>query len=432
MGILGMSRLAWAGRPRVLSPRAGSTPRTEPTGSRSVHESPPIPFSTRLPPTGTGWIEIRTPTSRSAGEHDDHGSGCALMRLFHCDRCEAVLAFDAHECASCRATVGYVPGDRRPCVLQASTDPSVFHLDAPGDRSERPMWRCLNAAWGCNWMLPVDSGETWCRSCRLTRGRPDTGRPDAIAAWATVETAKRRLIHQLDEFALPIEIDSASMPDGLVFDLVYLPGEGGITGHLDGLVTLDLAEADDGHRDGLRRRLGEQFRTVIGHLRHEIGHYYWLRLVGQSNDIGVFRRLFGDERDDYRAAVDAYYAGASSTWDRARFVTGYASSHPLEDWAETFAHYLHIVDAVDTAAAHDLVPADRAGMLVTEAVATLPFADILDAWRPISAAVNAIAETVGAPAVYPFEPAGVVVDKLTFVHDQVAAHTRRDRFYANE
>lgn len=292
------------------------------------------------------------------------------------------------------------------------------------------MWRCLNAAWGCNWMLSADSGQTWCRSCRLTRGRPDTGRPEAIEAWTTAEAAKRRLIHQLDEFALPIEVQSASMPDGLAFDLVFLPGEGGITGHLDGVVTLDLAETDDRHRDDLRRRLGEPFRTVIGHLRHEIGHYYWPRLVGQTNEIGAFRRLFGDERDDYSSAVEHYYAHATATWDTTRFVTGYASAHPFEDWAETVAHYLHIVDAVDTAVAHDLVPHDSATMLVTDAVTTLDFVDILDAWRPINTGLSAIAETVGAPVVYPFEPSGDVVDKLTFVHGQIAAHTERDRFYA--
>ena len=366
----------------------------------------------------------------TSGERHDAGSVLELMRLFHCDRCGAAISFGAHACDACGASVGYVPELRRPRVIVPASDPTVFHVAAPGDVSG-PMWRCLNAAWGCNWMLPADSGRTWCRSCRLTRGRPDTGRPEAIAAWTTVEAAKRRLVHQLDEFALPIEIGSASMPDGLVFDLVYLPGEGGITGHLDGLVTLDLAEADDVHRDRLRRRLGEPFRTVIGHLRHEIGHYYWMRLVGQTNEIGSFRRLFGDERRDYREAVDQYYATASPTWDRTRFVTGYAGSHPLEDWAETFAHYLHIVDAVDTAVAHDLVPPDRAGVLVTEAVGTLGFVDILDAWRPINAAVNAIAETVGAATVYPFDPAGTVVDKLTFVHDQISSHTERDRFYSD-
>ena len=245
------------------------------------------------------------------------------------------------------------------------------------------------------------------------------------------EAAKRRLVHQLDTLGLPFEMRSTSTPDGLVFDLVHIPGERGVTGHFDGVVTLDLAEADDRYRDGLRRQLGESFRTVIGHLRHEVGHYFWSRLVGRSDRLSSFRRVFGDERIDYREAVATYYSGGAPTWDASRHVTAYAASHPLEDWAETFAHYLHIVDAADTAIAHELVPADSVGMAAAEALATGDFDDVLDVWRPINVAVNAIAESVGSAAIYPFEPSGDVVDKLAFVHRQVAAHSHRERSHAS-
>lgn len=349
------------------------------------------------------------------------------MRIFHCDRCGGVVAFSAHRCPSCEAPLGYVDVERDIRVLTPTDDAVSYRIDG----HDRLDWRCLNAAWGCNWMLPAGSENSWCRSCQLTRGRPDEGRQEAVEAWMAAEAAKRRLVHQLDTLALPIEIRSSSAPDGLAFDLVHLPGEGGITGHLDGVVTLDLAETDEGHRDDLRRQLGEPFRTVIGHLRHEIGHHYWPRLVGQSDELDRFRRLFGDERVDYAQAVDRHYSGGNTSWDPTRFVTAYAASHPLEDWAETFAHYLHIIDAVDTAVAHDLVPPRSAGVLVADVIGELELTDILDAWRPINNAVNAIAETLGAPAVYPFEPVGVVVDKLAFVHGQISAHTERDRFYAD-
>lgn len=348
------------------------------------------------------------------------------MRLFECDRCGRVVPFSAHRCPGCDASLGYVAEHLAIRVLQPTSDPAVFEIAS----SELPQWRCLNSAWGCNWMLPTASETSWCRSCRLTRGRPDVSRPDAVDAWVTAEAAKRRLVHQLDALALPIEIRSTTSPDGLAFDLVHLPGEGGITGHLDGVVTLDLAETDDFHRDDLRRRLGESFRTVVGHLRHEIGHHYWGRLVGQADSLHRFRRLFGDERENYRAAVERHYLGGSDAWDRTRFVTAYAASHPLEDWAETFAHYLHIVDATDTAVAHGLIGPDSIALDRADEVANLEIDEILRAWRPINTAVNAIAETLGAPAVYPFEPVGVVVDKLGFVHRQVAAHGERQRFYA--
>ena len=348
------------------------------------------------------------------------------MRIFHCNRCGGTVAFAASQCPTCDAPLGYVDGERTIRVLTPAPESGSYHLDGDG----RSVWRCLNAAWGCNWVVPAGSANSWCRACQLTRGRPDESRPDAVEAWMAAEGAKRRLVHQLDELGLPIDIRSASVPDGLAFDLVYLPGTGGITGHLDGIVTLDLAETEEHHRDDLRRRLGEPFRTVIGHLRHEIGHHYWNRLIGQSNELGGFRRLFGDDRVDYADAIGQHYSTVTGDWDSARFVTAYAASHPLEDWAETFAHYLHIVDAVDTAVAHDLIPPGRTGLLVADAIGTLEFADVLDAWRPVNDAFNAIAEALGAPAVYPFQPMGAVVDKLTFVHRQIAAHTARDRFYA--
>jgi len=347
------------------------------------------------------------------------------MRLFKCDRGGRIVPFSAHRCQACDALLGYVTERRTIRVLLPTADPAVFATD---DR-DPPLWRCLNSAWGCNWMLPAGSDTSWCRSCRLTRGRPDEADPDAVDAWMTAEAAKRRLVHQLDELALPIEFRSTTSPDGLTFDLVYVPGEGAITGHLDGVVTLDLAEADDRHRDGLRRRLREPFRTVIGHLRHEIGHHYWGRLVGRADDLDRFRRLFGDEREHYREAIERHYSAGDAAWDRTRYVTAYAASHPLEDWAETFAHYLHILDATDTAIAHELIPPDSNQATATT-LTSLALDDILAVWRPVNTAVNAIAETVGAPAVYPFEPVGAVVDKLTFVHRRVAALTERHRFHA--
>lgn len=251
-----------------------------------------------------------------------------------------------------------------------------------------------------------------------------------MTAWMMAEAAKRRVVHQLDSLALPIEPRSDDLPAGLAFDLVHLPSEGGITGHLDGVVTLDLAETDEGHRSQVRRDLDETFRTVIGHIRHEMGHHYWPRLVGQSDDLSQFRALFGDERDDYAAALERYYSCAGGPWDSARFITAYAASHPLEDWAETFAHYLHIIDATDSAIAHDFIPTDGAGILVDEPLCNLEFAEVIAAWHPINDGLTAIAESLGAPPLYPFEPAGAVIDKLAFVHERVAAHTERDRFYA--
>ena len=337
------------------------------------------------------------------------------MRRFTCEHCRNEIRFETSTCPVCSSSLGYEPTARTIRQLHPSDSEAGYRI--AGQTSER--WRCLNAAWGCNWVLPAASGATWCRSCELTRGRPDDARPDAIAAWALAEAAKRRLVHQLDRLHLPVQPRTAATPDGLLFDLVYLPGERGLTGHLDGVVTLDLAEADPTHRDDLRRQLGEPFRTLLGSLRHEVGHHYWRTLVGERDDIDEFRALFGDERADYGAALRGYYSSHDGAWDQQRFVSGYAQSHPHEDWAETFAHYLHLTDLIDTAGAHGLVDIGAQDGDELPVPADAPLQHLLDLWRPISLAVDALADTVGVDHFYPFAPRDVVVDKLALVHARV-------------
>lgn len=332
------------------------------------------------------------------------------MRRFHCEHCGNEVHFETSTCPVCHSLLGFVPAASRLRELTATGDGATYTVaDDPTG-----LWRCLNAAWGCNWVLPAATGATWCRSCALTRGRPDEGRPHAIAAWAQAEAAKRRLVYQLDRLGLPVEPRSPATPDGLTFDLVHVPGERGLTGHLDGVVTIDRAESDPVRRDELRRRLGEPYRTLIGNLRHEIAHHYWSRIVARTARVDAFRTLFGDERADYQAALAAHYDAPGDTWDERRYVSRYAQAHPHEDWAETFAHYLHVVDLVDTAGAHGAfagAPSER-----TDVVNAASFRQILHRWRPIARAIDDLADSVGSPHLYPFDPAGAVVDKLEFVH----------------
>ena len=342
------------------------------------------------------------------------------MQRFACEHCANEVQFETSTCPVCASALGYVPEQQTLRMLAPAADGVSYGIVG----TSPSFWRCLNAAWGCNWVLPAAHGATWCRSCALTRGRPDEGRPDAIHAWSLAEAAKRRLVHQLDRLGLPVDARSPTTPDGLAFDLVYVPGERGLTGHLDGVVTLDLAEADDGYRDELRRRLHEPYRTLIGNLRHEIGHHYWHRLVVRSSHLGRARALFGDDRVDYAAALERHYATPDSAWDARRFISRYAASHPFEDWAESFAHYLHIVDAVETAAAYGLVTSDHADDASRLDGAT--FDQLLEHWRPIAVAVAAVAVAVGSTDPYPFEPRGAVLDKLEFVHAQVTGYTDRE------
>ncbi len=332
------------------------------------------------------------------------------MRRFVCDTCGAEVRFGDDRCSACSTGLGYLPSA---CDLR-----SVRAADGTyrvvGDAAA--WWRCLNHAWGCNWMVAAGTDTSWCTSCGLTRGRPDTAVPDAVAAWASAEATKRRLVHQLLSLGLPLEPTTSGEPR-LVFDLVAIPEGGGVTGHRDGVVTLDLREVDDAYRETVRRQFGEPFRTVIGHLRHEVGHHFWHTLLRDAATLGEFRRLFGDERADYRVALAAHHDAPIAPVSPG-FVTSYAMAHPLEDWAETFAHYLHLRDGLETAGEHGIGPPVRPD----EADAAV----LLDAWSRVIGAVNRIEEGLGQRPVYPiafvasrFDP--MVVDKFSFIHRQVRA-----------
>lgn len=329
------------------------------------------------------------------------------MRRFACQACGAEAPFSSAECANCGIGLGFFPSDGQLLSLRqvsaAGYAPATSAPDSPAS------WRCLNFAWGCNWMLPADSGAVWCSSCQLTRGRPDETSIDAVATWSGAEHVKRRLVYQLRTLHLPIGPPSPDSDDGVVFDLVYLPDSEGVTGHRTGVVTLDLREVDDRFRETVRIQLGEPNRTVLGHLRHEIGHHYFNLLVVRSGVIEEFRTLFGDERADYGAALIEHYAHADRDVPDTH-ISGYATAHPSEDWAETFGHYLHLRDGLETADEFTLDgPKVRPGSL----------ASMLERWRRITSAVNAINLGLGHVAPYPYTISLAVETKLAFVHDQI-------------
>jgi hypothetical protein len=338
------------------------------------------------------------------------------MRRFRCDHCGHLVRFEASSCPVCGVLLGYVPSERTIRRLLPLDDGISYEVTG----LPSPQWRCLNASWGCNWVLPAAAGAMWCRSCRLTRGRPDDARPAAVAAWSVAEASKRRLVHQLDRMRLPIGEPGGSA-ESLVFDLVHLPGERGLTGHLDGVVTLDLAEADPVYRDALRRQLGERFRTLLGSLRHEVAHHYWRQLVVRTGGLGAFRAVFGDERVEYGEALQRYYAGDGMSWDESSFISAYARSHPHEDWAETFGHYLTIVDLVDTALDHGLLDERPRTDDALPAPAGASIIDILRLCEHITDAVHDLADAVGSPDAYPVHPTGAVIDKLAHVHACITA-----------
>ncbi|HEY8589603.1 MAG TPA: putative zinc-binding metallopeptidase, partial [Naasia sp.] len=250
------------------------------------------------------------------------------------------------------------------------------------------------------------------------------------------EYAKRRLVRQLTHLGLPIHRRESG--SGLAFELrAPADGEQVLTGHADGVITINLTEASDAHREEVRISLGEPYRTILGHLRHEIGHYYWLVLVDGTADLGSFRRLFGDDRQDYGSALESHYGDAAdgeeqgdSTTDE-QHISGYATMHPWEDFAESFAHYLHITDGLETAATVGVyvagpsgVPAPLAGSITASgaaSVADLPMADVLGRWHGYALGMNAMNRSMGEPDLYPFVITAPVAEKLDYIHELVRA-----------
>jgi hypothetical protein len=304
------------------------------------------------------------------------------------------------------------------CGTELCFDAAAGEIVALGDGR-----RCGNAAVaGCNWR--AEDGEDLCRCCELTRTRPADDDADGLVAFARAERAKRRLVFQLLDLGLPM--------DGLAFDLMSSRTGPVVTGHDEGLITIDLAESDNAHRENLKAELGEPYRTLLGHFRHEIGHYYWPLLTAGVEE--GFRALFGDERVSYEEAIERHYReGPPPDWPDAH-VSAYATMHPWEDWAETFAHYLHIRDTLQTAAAFGMIVTGPPSISEPSLIAapgagtgTEGMTELVDEWLPLTYALNAVNRSMGDEDLYPFVLAPTVIAKLGFVHRAVQRAARHPR-----
>ena len=351
-------------------------------------------------------------------------------RAFSCV-CGRPVFFRNSECLACRRALGYDAGRGTLLALERAAEGAWREAGLPGRRLRRRV-RCANldSPAACNWLLDageVQAANKLCRCCRLTRTVPDLTLPSAGEWWCRIEQAKRRLVSSLIGLGLPVVSKAEDPVHGLAFDLL-LPGPGSppvITGHADGLITLDVSEADDARREQRRGELREPYRTLLGHLRHETGHHYWQRLVEPSDWLPLCRDTFGDEREDYGAALQRHYAnGAPADWGQ-RFVSAYASAHPWEDWAETWAHYLHLVDTLDTARSFGLdgerveLSYERFGPQVLQDAGdpqAATFLQFINSWMELTGVLNELSRSMGVPDFYPFVLSAPAVRKLHLVH----------------
>jgi hypothetical protein len=352
------------------------------------------------------------------------------MKVFRCDHCRQLLFFENVRCVKCDHTLAYL-----------SDLGVVGSLDAAGEAWTSPLPRAKGNTYRlcqnytrhnvCNWAVAADDPNPLCRCCRLTTVIPDLSVPGNREAWYKTEVAKRRLVYTLLALGLPVTDRETDPEQGLDFRFLADPKDPTaspvLTGHAGGVITLNIAEADDAERERRRVQLGEPYRTLLGHFRHEIGHYFWDVLVRDSKHLDGFRTLFGDERADYGEALKRHHAaGPPADWQQ-RFVSAYASAHPWEDWAETWAHYLHMTDTLETAAdcGVQLRP-DRRGDPTVKHIADpvekdQKFEDLMDDWFPLTYLLNNLNRGLGLPDGYPFVLSTPATDKLRFAHEVVRA-----------
>jgi len=343
-------------------------------------------------------------------------------------QCGRPIFFQNSFCLGCNSVLGYEPDLRQVRALQPGPEPNTWKLH--GQKDDSPLWRrCGNfdSPAGCNWLVPARDEEPLCRSCRLNRTIPTLDNTDNGRWWRLIENAKRRLVAQLLSMGLPVKSKVSEDPEfGIMFDFLRSPENGPrvLTGHANGLITLNIEEANDSKREKNRLEMREPYRTLLGHFRHEIGHYYWDRLVAGTPWQEKFREVFGDEREDYAAALKRNYEqGPPADWPD-RHISAYASVHPWEDWAECWAHYLHIVDSLDTALGFGL-----RGEEVEAAVEPFSVKDLYDpadpdaqrvvllmnSWVQLTMVLNELARSMGQQDFYPFVMSRPVLRKVHFI-----------------
>lgn len=347
------------------------------------------------------------------------------MRLFSCGHCGQRLYFENVACTHCGAQLGFLP-DHLALVSLETNGEGEDLWQSNGD-SYRKCGNYTDHA-VCNWMVPADDPDAFCPACRLNQTIPDLSVEGNKERWRSLETEKRRLVYSLLRLCLPLQPLSVGK-GGLGFNFLadtnppFRERHKVLTGHAQGLITLNIQEADPAERERMRGQMDEPYRTLLGHFRHESGHYYWDRLVRDTPLLHECRTLFGDDTQDYGEALERHYQqGAPADWQE-HFISSYATMHPWEDWAETWAHYLHIVDTLETAWAFGIGSQPQASDGRAERIRHDfdPYREaqmdtLIEHWLPLAFALNSLNRSMGHEHAYPFVISPTAIKKLAFVH----------------
>jgi len=287
----------------------------------------------------------------------------------------------------------------------------------------------------CNWIIPAAQTGEFCIACDLNRVIPSLDKEENLSRWRRIEIAKHRLVYSLLRFHLPVEAKQGEEETGIAFDFMADtdPKIKVMTGHDNGTITLNIDEADEAQRVRHKLDLGEKYRTLLGHFRHEIGHYYWDVFFKNNNKAAENeRKIFGDDRMDYAKPLEKYYENGAPADCNDHFISPYATSHAWEDWAETWAHYLHLMDTLETAYNFGIAVNPRKASDELEMQAKISrdpysisnFDDIVKMWLPLTFAVNSLNRSMGHQDFYPFIISAAVIEKLRFIHESVKNYKR--------
>jgi hypothetical protein len=342
------------------------------------------------------------------------------MKLFICNHCGHTVYFENATCEACGHALGYLARENHMVALKPDGD-AFRSVAVPKNRYRY----CDNARYGaCNWLVDAKpNGDLFCLACRHNDTVPDLSDPVNLTRFQVIERAKKRLFYSLLRLGLPLETRAENPAHGLAFRFLADFSDGTapvMTGHEDGIITIALVEADDAERERRRTDMGEPYRTLLGHLRHEIGHHYWDLLVDTDAERDGYRALFGDESQDYSAALQRHYTqGPPPGWQQS-FVSSYATAHPWEDFAETWAHFIHITDTLETAATFNLETAPKADDTLAAEVHFDPYRagsahQLVTSWVPVAALVNSLNRSMGTPDAYPFVLSEPVTAKLDYM-----------------
>lgn len=361
------------------------------------------------------------------------------MKTFLC-QCENSLHFANTKCVNCGLFVGFIPDERQ---LSAFTKKANGKMLASNNGKTYRACKNYSLHDVCNWMIAENDPNELCVSCRLTETIPNLDDNENRRLWFLLEQAKRRFLYSAIKLNLPVLNKQEDPQNGLGFAFLEDLTEDQFgneltiksyvtTGHSNGLITINLNEANASARIDMREKMKENYRTLLGHIRHEAGHYYWDRLIRDSHRLEEFRDLFGDERLDYQRALNDYYEnGPAQNWQNV-WISAYATMHPWEDWAETWAHYLHMVDTLETANDFNMsisrsevlnpyTSARSHSQLDTEKSFTQLFND----WCALTQVLNGLNRSMGLDDAYPFVISLTALNKLRFVHQTIMLHTEQ-------